>query len=390
MDALRFFAAITVMIHHLTFMFWANPDHHGTPTANLFLIYFPLAPFSATGWIGVQIFFVISGFVIALTANGRSPIAFLKSRFLRLVPAVWICATLSVPILFFGGQNLRLTLEQYIGSLLFAPNGPWVASSYWTLTLEIVFYAAIFVMLCLNQFKKADIFVYVLGSISTLVWCAYWIGVSIEPSLLSRVLLFPGNSRIGQLLLWQHGCFFAIGTLVWLIMNRGLTRGRAIAALIFTTTGALQIASEVTKAGAWTGYPETMGTPILMWLGSVALLVLSIRFNDRIRAVVGDRSREIRTLGLATYPFYLLHQPVGFPIMFMLLTHGCPPALALVAGMAGVLAVAILVASILEPWLRGIVSGKIDAIESHLPLARLRSPTTTVPLAAAKATIEAA
>jgi peptidoglycan/LPS O-acetylase OafA/YrhL len=57
------------------------------------------------GWVGVEIFFVISGFVIAFTAEGASSRAFLRSRVLRLVPGPWICATIALVL--YDGVILR-------------------------------------------------------------------------------------------------------------------------------------------------------------------------------------------------------------------------------------------------------------------------------------------
>jgi exopolysaccharide production protein ExoZ len=67
----------------------------------------PLAQFTWFGWVGVEVFFVISGFVITNSARGASPIEFLKGRVLRLYPAAWICATLSLfALIFIAGDHL--------------------------------------------------------------------------------------------------------------------------------------------------------------------------------------------------------------------------------------------------------------------------------------------
>src|ERR1700749_160316 len=46
------------------------------------------------GTAGVEVFFIISGFIIPYTAEYRTPFAFVRSRVVRLIPGVWICATL--------------------------------------------------------------------------------------------------------------------------------------------------------------------------------------------------------------------------------------------------------------------------------------------------------
>src|SRR5689334_12900580 len=67
-----------------------------------------LLPMTWFGWVGVQIFFVISGFVIANSANAVSPIAFARSRVLRLYPAVWLCAPVTLMAWWVaGGETTR-------------------------------------------------------------------------------------------------------------------------------------------------------------------------------------------------------------------------------------------------------------------------------------------
>ena len=66
---------------------------------------FPAAAvFTWFGWVGVEVFFVISGFVIANSASKTSPIEFLISRALRLYPAVWVCSTATFVYCFSSGS----------------------------------------------------------------------------------------------------------------------------------------------------------------------------------------------------------------------------------------------------------------------------------------------
>lgn len=85
-DALRAFAALSVLVYHLI----AHWDWTAFPTSG------PLAWFRG-GWMAVDVFFVISGFVIGLSAFARLEAqgsgfraGFLRSRLVRIVPLHWL------------------------------------------------------------------------------------------------------------------------------------------------------------------------------------------------------------------------------------------------------------------------------------------------------------
>jgi peptidoglycan/LPS O-acetylase OafA/YrhL len=106
---------------------------------------FPELSFLSVGWVGVEIFFVLSGFVIAQSADGRAAFDFLRGRAGRLMPAIWICATITVVIvLLFKMALLGPVFSSYIKTLVMYPNGPWISNVYWTLTVEIMFYPCLF------------------------------------------------------------------------------------------------------------------------------------------------------------------------------------------------------------------------------------------------------
>src|SRR5258708_29782648 len=131
-DIIRFLAALSVVGFHLGYL-------------NDIADFRPIWPGVWFGWIGVEIFFVISGFVIANSANGKSPMQFLKGRALRLYPAAWCCATLTLIVRsLVSDEPFAALLPSYLRSLALSPKGPWIDDVYWTLAIEIGFYALIF------------------------------------------------------------------------------------------------------------------------------------------------------------------------------------------------------------------------------------------------------
>src|ERR1700690_3189143 len=95
-DLIRFFAATIVMLFHFSFYSWAKNVH--APLQIDGSEFFSLAQYTWFCAIGVQIFFVISGFVISESAHNAAAIDFIKGRALRLYPAAWICATATLII----------------------------------------------------------------------------------------------------------------------------------------------------------------------------------------------------------------------------------------------------------------------------------------------------
>ncbi len=102
---------------------------------------------------GVDIFFVISGFVVALSAErfqGR-PLAFLQRRAIRVVPLYWLFTTCMVAVLLIapsGTKDTTFDPAQIAASYVFLPFERYdgriapVLSLGWTLNYEMAFYVA--------------------------------------------------------------------------------------------------------------------------------------------------------------------------------------------------------------------------------------------------------
>ncbi|MFV3549581.1 acyltransferase family protein, partial [Mycobacterium tuberculosis] len=86
----------------------------------------------------MELFFVISGYVILATAERRTARQFLRARVLRLVPAVWICATITAALLLaVPGAASGIVALGWFDAVAFMPVGIQIDGSYWTLAIEI-------------------------------------------------------------------------------------------------------------------------------------------------------------------------------------------------------------------------------------------------------------
>jgi len=109
------------------------------------------------GVTGVELFFMISGFVIYMTiSKTTSPITFAIHRFARLYPVYWLCVSLSIILqLFFNETSkVELTLVNYIANMSmfqYFLKIPDLEGAYWTLTIELIFYGFISIFLFIKK-----------------------------------------------------------------------------------------------------------------------------------------------------------------------------------------------------------------------------------------------
>lgn len=346
-DILRFLAALMVMLFHLVYLSSARQGTSYWISGGL--ISLPQAwSYTYWGWVGVQIFFVISGFVIALTAERSTPFSFIQSRVVKLGPGVWICAPLTflVAALLWGDYRSWGLLR----SVLFIPYGPWVEVVYWTLGIEVSFYSAVFLLVLYQRLSLLRSFGIFLGSISTLFWVTYALSSFSSQTPLFLIMHELAESRLMGLLLIHHGCEFAIGILIWQnLKDTPLKMLRSHLWLgIFAVGACLQIAAHNADENARVVHKFSALTPVLVWLATIVFLQWSVaakRFST-LPAMLGRFSRR---LGLMTYPLYLIHLTLGAYVMGVLARRHLPSGLAAMGGISFSLAVSWFISVYLEP-----------------------------------------
>ncbi len=340
LDLVRFSAACMVMAFHL-----------GAATA--------FAPFTAWGWVGVEVFFVLSGFVIAYTAAEATAGRFLRNRIVRLMPAVWLCGSVCALVWWLHGGLPDLG-GRYIATLSLWPAGPWIDGVYWTLPIEVAFYILIFGVLAAGAFSQvARVFAFL-----SLASCVYWLG---------RLALqfWPHAAALGWVrvlpvfwsteLLLNHGCYFGLGGVLWLVSRSGWSWAHAINAAVALMGGVAQIAF-VSRAFSAT---LPLVQPEAVWLAAVVAIWLSIWQAPRLALLFGRHARAIRLLGLATYPLYLLHDDMG-SLLRDALARTIPLSVAAVVTAAFFVAAALIVARYLEPAMQRPLRSALDAL-ARLP-----------------------
>ncbi|HRE16529.1 MAG TPA: acyltransferase family protein, partial [Rhodocyclaceae bacterium] len=112
------------------------------------------------GYLGVHLFFIISGFVILYSAQDATPRSFLASRAARLYPAFWIAATLtSIVVWVSGNPQFAVGIVDYLVNLSLFPHWfdvPYVDGAYWSLACELHFYLLVWLVLRLGLMHRIE------------------------------------------------------------------------------------------------------------------------------------------------------------------------------------------------------------------------------------------
>jgi peptidoglycan/LPS O-acetylase OafA/YrhL len=205
-DLLRFVAALSVVLYHYTYR--GSYDNYSPVT-------FPeLAPVTKYGYLGVELFFMISGYVVLLSAQGKTVRQFFLSRVTRLYPAFWTACTLTFLVKVAWGAGALG--DTHMPSLLHATSVQYAVNmtmlyeflhvemmdgAYWSLTIEMTFYLLVAILI---GFKLLRHLTPVL---------ALWLLYTALPGAVREGVLFPA------LFFPAYAPYFAAGMLLYMMQQ---------------------------------------------------------------------------------------------------------------------------------------------------------------------------
>jgi peptidoglycan/LPS O-acetylase OafA/YrhL len=357
LDILRLASALLVAVFHLFFWSWAGIFSTGDQTRHVFAdaAQFPSAvSLTSFGWIGVDTFFVISGFVISSSTVLSSPIEFLTGRMLRLYPAVWIFASATVAVLYLvAGDPPAKLLGRYVRSLLLIPLHPWIDGVYWTLSAEISFYAVVFLCLLLKRVSMVQL-AWALTIISG-AFNIFYLFVMLGIVHTSAIAVFISLSLLPGLALLPYGGEFALGIWLWVgATTVAPTVLQQVGRLFALCVSGFQVYAHTLQIAAFVPALTNQSTlvPISIFLFSSFLMFLFTQSNGSFRVLPKSVEIFVRYVGLITYPFYLVHNLVGAGISRVLIENGLGGKSAILLTLCGLLFSCWLFCWGLEPVLR--------------------------------------
>jgi len=300
LDGMRAVAILVVIIYHLE---WLMPQLH---------------PYVKGGFLGVDIFFVLSGFLITsilLSEREKTGTIGLKNfyirRCLRLIPAFWLFL---IGIYFFGSY----LLPRFQASLVYGRNDFLYALTYsmnwfsatnpgydsnlnhsWSLAIEEQFYiiwSLVLFKAFSEKWKHRQIFFLTLGLIALLC-----ISRAVRASFGTdtRVLYYSTDTRIDSLLI---GCAASM-LFVWKILPDNVVKRGWFRLLLLASVSSALVA-------LFTFSHEDIGLyiaglPVFTMAVAVMIYWLAVSENTSIHMIL--ENRVMRWIGNISYSLYLWH-----------------------------------------------------------------------------------
>jgi peptidoglycan/LPS O-acetylase OafA/YrhL len=262
LDSLRAIAAMAVLVFHTSYHF-------------------------NFGRYGVQLFFIISGFVIFKTVESTKTVKeFAIKRFFRLYPAYWIAIIITTIFVNIFSKTKHVSIKEFLFNLTMfqehfkIENVDW---SYWSLTPELFFYFYMAVII----FFKATRFIFPI--------CIAWL----------CIILLNYFLKIEDYFIWikffniRHGQLFIAGIMFYRIFYKkgNLIHNYIILAITFITSILV--------------YTPQYNLRDILIVIPITYILFFLFIYEKLNFL---KLKPLIFLGTISYPLYLIHQRIAFTI----------------------------------------------------------------------------
>lgn len=296
LDGTRFFAALSVVLYHYLA---TGPGNTGVDPSQQFIpwVEFPeLYPFFKFGFLGVNLFFFISGFVIFASAMNRTAIQFAILRWVRLFPTYWFAVLFTTVVTYLYNEEIfSISISQFLYNLTMLNSYVGVKNIdpvYWTLLVELHFYFCIFILLVFGLFKFYR------------TWLSLWVLFCVVYTVTSEPFFFS------WLISPEYSSYFIAGIVFYIARQEGYDPW-----LIIILIAAYFLSIHDTFIRQVDLY--TVNTTILDEIIGSVLVTLFYMFFYLISVgrLKVNANRVLVVLGGVTFPLYLIHLVAGRRLM---------------------------------------------------------------------------
>lgn len=299
LDVLRVVAVVMVILSH----YYLNYPDVGRKVA--------------WGALGVQLFFIISGFVIyASLENTKNYRDFIVKRFLRLSPAMLICSTIIFVFFRFfytgeGYANSKLFSNYLIANTFIDPTFInvffgrvryyYLDGAFWSLWVEICFYTLIGLLYFINKKKFINYYVIICFTLTPIFMLFY---TSTGQNVLQTTFSLTAEQAYlfkiyGRALAFFDNCFwFLIGIFLYLLYN-DKTKKKYIYYIIFL------FLINIVK--------DKFYFPLIIFsMIAFAFFMVFVYASQKVEFIAQPLLCKI---GVASYSMYLIHYYLGMVVV---------------------------------------------------------------------------
>jgi len=330
LDLLRIFACLWVISLHWfgsTFPYYHPIYRISSPG--------PLKHIVALGFLGVDIFFVLSGAVIAKSMLNSSPKNFATNRLLRIYPEFLLAGVLTILVEPFALPNFNF--RSAITSLTFynfIQNRIGVIDTAWTLKYEFEFYFFAFLLLYLYKKRKKNLKVRNFARILH-VWSCILFVVNV---------FFP--AKFYEFISWEgFAPYFALGAAL-VIKKKNLFPVVIVSSFLVYKKMMVRIS-----------FLSSLLSHSILCFVVILVIVLAIYFSDFLDNFLMHfvPINFIKNLALSTYPMYILH--TGFSLSLYTIFFSLSKSKLISLGFAFLILVIVsfISSKYYQPWVKKII-----------------------------------
>jgi peptidoglycan/LPS O-acetylase OafA/YrhL len=299
LDFLRFIAITSVVIFHFT-----SRRYDLLPYGYLV----EGSPWNL-GWVGVNLFFIISGYVVSHTilksSNAR---IFMIKRITRIYPTLWLI----LPVVYLCQKYIpysifkeRSSLVNLLGSMTLLPptflNLPnliyfdWLTGVLWSLKVEMVFYILCYLLFSFFPYQRI-VLLFVLLCILSSTFLIFTANFTVD-YVLPIVFILKGLG-------FEYLPWFILGMLFY---QQKVLKHKKIPIIILLSGLILAVRAS----------QNSFSSDQVAELGVIMLFAIVIFRGQNSRFI---RLKIFQVLGFSSYEMYIIHWGLGFPVLFFLIT----------------------------------------------------------------------
>lgn len=293
LDALRGLAALMVVLFHFTV---------GRPEAGLGF---------RLGTTGVDLFFIISGFVIFMSLTKiKTSVDFIINRISRLYPTYWFCVTFTFILAnakyiisnsYNIGRTQKIEFIDYLANMTmfqFYFKIPNIDGPYWTLIIEMIFYMGILFLYHAKLLRYLNA-----------------VGLSLLILVVSLASLFYDISFVKKLFYWvpllQFIPLFFAGIVFYKLYNNSLKKTRNYGIIVLCLVSQILLFKCAGRSHSFINQAEYAGMLVLYFI------LFTMFVNGKLKFII---TRVTLFLGKISYSLYLIHQFISIYCIIPFLT----------------------------------------------------------------------